>query len=364
MYNLRVIFACARKDFHTAVTERIFLLTLIMIPLQYLFLFILFVLASDQAPTAVVMQDNGPYAQQLYKVMANAHAFSLFKTTTQDAQNKLLAGKIVAVITIPADFDSRVKQNQQVQVPVQINNLNEDFTADIRRAVPLSITTFYAKVFPNLVSIIPREHDWYAKDTSYIPYLGVSILVIALALGGAIQSGTSWAREWELETMKELLLSPAPRWCLIIGKMVGAFFLALVSALIVMLALIGPLQTRPTHIVEMFIYMLLTLAIFSALGTLIGTMVKQRRLITTLVLGCTLPIFFVSGPLGPVTFNTPAVQFIAQFFPIAYAIAGEQHAFHNFNTNTLGTWNAIILMGFAVVFTIAAIFMLRRTVTN
>ena len=41
-----------------------------------------------------------------------------------------------AVVTIPADFDSRLGQNQPVQVPVAIDNLNTDFTNDIRRAVP------------------------------------------------------------------------------------------------------------------------------------------------------------------------------------------------------------------------------------
>jgi hypothetical protein len=56
----------------------------------------------------------------------------------------------VAVVTIPADFDTKVQQNQPVQIGVKINNLNTDFTNDIRRAIPLSITSFYAKAFPNL----------------------------------------------------------------------------------------------------------------------------------------------------------------------------------------------------------------------
>jgi ABC-2 type transport system permease protein len=362
--NLRIIWACAKKDFHTSLTERIFLLTLIMIPLQYLFLFIIFVLPADHAPTAVVMLDKGPHARQLYSAMSGANSFSLFETSAADAQRQLVGGKIVAVVTIPENFDTSVNQKRPVEIPVQINNLNTDFTEDIRRAIPLSITSFYAQAFPSLIKVVAHERDLYAQDTGYIPYIGVSILVLALALGGAIQSGTSWAREWELGTMKELLLSPASRWAMILGKMLGAFLLALASAGIVLLALIFPLHTRPVHTGETLGYMFLTLLIFTALGTLIGTLVKQRRLITTIVLGSSLFVFFISGPLGPPSFDTAVIDFISRFFPLAYAIAGEQHAFHGFSTNTLGAWNAVILVGFAAGFMVIASLVLRRRITS
>ena len=103
----------------------------------------------------------------------------------------LRSGQIVAVVTIPADFDARIQQSQPVQVGVQVNNLNTDFTNDIRRAIPLSITSFYAKAFPHLVTIVPHEVDAYAQDTDYVPYLSVSILVVGIMLGGraAIRAG-------------------------------------------------------------------------------------------------------------------------------------------------------------------------------
>jgi ABC-2 type transport system permease protein len=353
--NFSVIWACAKKDFYTSLTERIFLLTLILVPLQYLFLFIIFVLPSDHAPTAVVMLDKGSYAQQMYHAMESANSFRLFQTSARDAESQISSGKIVAVVTIPADFDAKVSHQQVVNIPVRINNLNTDFTADIRRAVPTSIVGFYAHAFPHLVTVVPSEHDWYVRDTGYIQYIGVSVFVLALALGGAIQSGTSWAREWELGTMNELLLSPASRWSLIIGKMTGAFVMAFVSALVTLGSLVLLLQIHPIHVGEMLIYACLTLVIFCALGTLIGTIVKQRRLITTIVLGSSLFVFFVSGPLGPPSFSTPVINFVSHLFPLAYAIAGEQHAFHGYNVNTMGNGNIVVLIGFALVFVIATL---------
>ncbi len=244
-YHLRVTWACAKKDIRTALTERVFTIVGVFIPMNFLILLSLFVLAGSNAPTAVVMQDRGPYAQQLYTAMSHAHSFRLQQASADEANSLLSAGKIVAIVTIPANFDISVQQHQPVQVDLAINNLNTDFTADIRRAVPLSITTFYAKASPHLVSVSMSEQDAYPQDTDYVHYLAVSILVIGVVVGGLLQAGTSAAREWEKETVKELLLSPASRAAMLLGKMLGAFLMSLAS-IVVVLAVAGPLDGRPT----------------------------------------------------------------------------------------------------------------------
>ena len=50
------------------------------------------------APTAVVMHDTGPYAQQFYNAMSHAHSFRLQIASASDAQNLISTGKIVAVV--------------------------------------------------------------------------------------------------------------------------------------------------------------------------------------------------------------------------------------------------------------------------
>src|SRR5256714_8073285 len=333
--TVRVIWACMKKDIKISFTERTFTIVGTLVPLNILFLMILFVIGGGYAPTAVVMNDRGPYAQQFYQAMSGAHSFRLQQTGAQEAEALLRSGHIVAVVTVPADFDARIRQNQPVQVGVQINNLNTDFTNDIRRAVPLSITSFYAKAFPHLVTVVPQEQDFYAQDTDYIPYLTVSILVVSLMIGALLPAGTGSAREWELETMKELLLSPAPRWAMLVGKMLGAFLLSLASVAVVLAVLIFIVGVSPFNWGEVIGYTLLTLTIFICLGTFIGTLLKQRQAVTALSLGIAIPLFFVSGAFGPISFTTRAVQVIARIFPVYYAIVLQQHAFHDFILNTL-----------------------------
>ena len=360
-YTLRVIWACMKKDIKSALTERVFTIISVFVPVNILILLSLFAISGGQAPTAVVMNDTGPYARQFYNSMSHAHSFILQTATASDAASLIQRGKIVAVVTIPADFDTRIQQNQPVQVRVDINNLNTDFTNDIRRAIPLSITTFYAKAFPDLVTITPNEIDQYPQDTDYIPYLTVSILVIGLVLAGILQSGTASAREWEKETIKELLLSPASRWAIIVGKMLAAFVMSLASVIVVLAVLIFIIGVHPVHWNEVIGFTLLCLVIFIAWGAFLGTTMKQRQPLLALAFGTSIPLFFLSGAFGPLSFTTPAIQFIAKIFPIYYAIVLQQHAFHGFDLNTYGTSiNALILAAYAVALIFLAAIVLRR----
>ena len=361
-YTVRVIWACMKKDIKTALTERAFTIIGVFLPLNVLILLSLFVVGGGHAPTAVVMYDTGPYAQQFYNAMNSAHSFALQKASASQAEQLIQEGHIVAVVTVPANFDTRVRQNSPVQVGVQINNLNTDFTNDIRRAVPLSITTFYAKAYPNVVTITPHEIDQYTQDTDYIPYLAVSILVIGLMVGGLLQAGTSSAREWEKETIKELLLSPAPRWAMLTGKMLGAFLMGLASTIVVLIVLIFVVGVYPVNWGEVLGYSALCLIIFIALGMLLGTLIKQRQPVVALAFGASIPLFFLSGAFGPISFNVPAIQVLAQIFPVYYAIVLMQHAFHNFSLNTYGIQvNVLVLCAYAVGLLLLATLALRRS---
>lgn len=361
-YALRVIWTCMVRDIKSMLTDRAFTFMGLFMPLNAFLLMILFVLAGSAAPTAVVMQDKGPYAQQFYQSMSAApYSFHLRQTSASEATNLLETGRIVAVVIIPPDFDQRIQQKQPVKVGVQINNLNTDFTDDIRRALPLSITNFYTHAFPDVIQIIPKERDVYAHDTDFLPYLTVSILVVGLLFGSVIQAGVSAAVEWERSTIKEHLLSPARRWAILAGKMLGVFVINIFSAAILLGVIVLVIGVHPLHWGEFIGFSLLEIIAFVAWGTFLGTILKRRKEAAVLTLGIALPLFFLSGPFGPISFNVPLLQVIAKIFPIYYAIVLEQHAFHNFDLNTLGVGlNALILAGYTAVLLLLAIFAMRR----
>jgi ABC-2 type transport system permease protein len=364
LHDLRVVRAVAIKDIRSALTERLFSSISIIVPLNFLLLFLLFVLTGGQAPTAVVMDDTGAYAEQFLSAMQGAHSFNIQQTTAEEAQRLLAEGRIVAIVTVPAEFDSALQNGQQVALPVLVNNLNVDYTNDIRRAVPLAITSFYAQAFPDQVVVQASEDDVHARDTDYIQYLSVSIVVISLLVGGLLQAGAAAAREYETGTIKELLLAPASRWAIEVGKLVGALALNAVSAAVVLGVVVLVLGVTPLYWSEVLGFTLLVMVTFISLGLLVGTLVRRRTSVIPLSIGSSLPIFFISGAFGPVQWGTPALAVISQVQPVYYAIAVFQHAFHGFQTTPFSLMtNALVLAGFTAVIVVASATALRTRAT-
>lgn len=360
-YDLRVIRAVMIKDLASSLRSRAFTILSVVLPLNFLIMFILFVLSGGQAPTAIVLQEHGPYARQFVSAMEHAHSFILQETTAQDAQRMLTEGKIVAIVTVPSTFDADLNAGRHVTLPVTVNNLEADFTNDIRRAVPLAITSFYSEAFPQQVVIQTREVDTHAHDTNYVQYLSVSILVIGLMLGGLLQGGSIASREYEQQTIKELLLSPASRWAIETGKALSALILNTASAAVVLAVVILLMQVVPVHWGEAIGSSLLIMTIFVAFGVLIGTLVHSVQALIPLSLGLSMPLFFISGAFAPVSFSTPLAAAFARALPVYYAIGVLQHAFHGYDTTETSLLaNALILVGFALLAIVLSAITLRR----
>jgi ABC-type multidrug transport system permease subunit len=129
--------------------------------------------------------------------------------------------------------------------------------------------------------------------------------------------------------------------------------------LVVLIFIVG---VRPVFWGEVVGFSLLTLFIFIALGMLLGTLFKNRQPVLALSFGVSLPLFFLSGAFGPISFTTPAIQVIARIFPVYYAIVLMQHAFHNFTLNTLGlTGNLLVMVGFALGLIVLVTVVLQRS---
>src|SRR5260370_12881892 len=101
-------------------------------------------------------------------------------------------------------------------------------------------------------------------------------------VGGMVQAGRAAAVEWEKETMKELLLSPASRLAILLGKMLAAFLIGLAGAAVVLAIVIAVMGIWPVHWGELIGFTVLVLPLFNAWRTLLGTWFNRRTPLATL----------------------------------------------------------------------------------
>jgi ABC-2 type transport system permease protein len=356
--DLRAVRAVMRKDIKVAFTQRLLVGLGIVIPVNFLLLFMLFAINGGQAPTAVVMEDHGPLAQKFLAALEGAHSFQITQLSVGQAQMEMSAGEVVAIITVPPSFDSDLSAGRPVELPVAVNNLQVDFTNDIRRAVPMTVTSFYAAAYPGQVTVRASEVDVQPTDTGYIPYLAVSVAVLGLLLAGILQGAQSAAKEHEAATVIELVLSPAAPWAIVGGKMLAALAVNAVSGVVVLILVVALVGSPPAHPVEVLGFALLLMTAFASLGILVGNLVRRRQAAIPLAIGTSLPLFFVSGPFGPINWLGQLNSVIAHLSPAYYGMAAFQHAFHGYQAAQTSLVEDVV-----VLFVLAAVCLMAGATT-
>ena len=220
--------------------------------------------------------------------------------------------------------------------------MNEDFAGDIRRGLPLAIMRFYEANPTNPLPVRIDEHDAYRSTVSFLDYIAVSIEAVALLLGGLLLGGLAMAREWEADTIKELLLSAVPAWTVVVGKLAGAFVGAMLSGASVLVVVLA-LGVRPEAWGELVGVMVALTVVFVALGMAIGSQLRSTWAVIPLAFALGLPLFFISGPFGPISWGTQASATVARVFPVVYANAAIQHATYGFLPLD-ANWGTVIAM--------------------
>jgi heme exporter protein B len=174
--------------------------------------------------------------------------------------------------------------------------LRKDVAIEAKTREILSTTLFFA------VSCVLVFSFAFVKDGRAVDDVAAGILWIAIAFSGTLALGRTFERERYNETLKALLLAPAPRAAIYVGKLLGVVLLLAVAELLlvplVALLFSASLFARPLLLVGL----LATGTIgFSSVGTLFAAMLLRARtrdvLLPILLYPITVPVM-IAGVRG------------------------------------------------------------------
>ena len=174
--------------------------------------------------------------------------------------------------------------------------LKKDFAIEVKSREILYTTLFFA------VSCVLIFSFAFVKDGTPLQDAAAGILWIAVAFAGTLALGRTFERERYGETLRALLLAPAPRAAIYLGKLLGIVVLLSVAELLLapLVALLfqAPLFSRPLFLAGL----LFTGTVgFSAVGTLFAAMLVRARtrdvLLPILLYPITVPVL-IAGVKG------------------------------------------------------------------
>jgi ABC-2 type transport system permease protein len=164
-----------------------------------------------------------------------------------------------------------------------------------------------------------------AIPTGNVPYidfmapgiLAQSVLFIAIFYGIAV----IWERD--LGIVHKFLVSPTPRAALVLGKALSAGVRAFVQAFIIyVLAILIGVRTNfnPLYLLGVLTVVLLGAALFSTFSLIIACLVKTRERFMGIGQVLTMPLFFASNSIYPISIMPGWLQAISRVNPLTYEV--------------------------------------------
>ncbi|HLJ25380.1 MAG TPA: ABC transporter permease [Candidatus Angelobacter sp.] len=199
---------------------------------------------------------------------------------------------------------------------VELRKLRRDPTELLTRAIqPALWLLVFGQVFSRTKAIPTGGLDYLTFMTPGI--LAQSVLFIAIFYGISV----IWERD--LGILQKLLVSPAPRTALVLGKALSAGVRGLAQGVIIYslaLMLRIRLDFRILHVLGVAGFIILGSALFSTFSLAVACMVKTRERFMGIGQVLTMPLFFASNAIYPIANMPPWVSAIAKANPLSYQV--------------------------------------------
>jgi ABC-2 type transport system permease protein len=192
---------------------------------------------------------------------------------------------------------------------------------------------------------------------SYIDYITPGALIQSTTFI-SIFYGLTIVWERESGILKKLLVAPASRYSIVIGRALASGIRAIFQTLIIIpVALLVGVRFIPS--IPNFTLALAIIYIssggFAATSILIASFLKTRERFMGLGQALTMPLFFASNALYPVSMMPEIMQWIARFNPISYVVDAVRSLMITGNLTNLPVDLSAIALFDAVMFITASI---------
>ncbi|MDD5739114.1 MAG: ABC transporter permease [Candidatus Pacebacteria bacterium] len=160
-----------------------------------------------------------------------------------------------------------------------------------------------------------------AGEGNYINFLAPGIVGMTIIFT-AVFSGIEIIWDRQFGFLKETLVAPVSRLNIMVGRTAGGATTATIQGIIVLFIAVA-FGFRPTNWLlfpALFLVMFLTALLFTALGTMIASLLEDMQGFQLIMNFLVMPLFFLSGAIFPLQGLPNSVTTIARFDPLSYGV--------------------------------------------
>ena len=302
-------------------------IALIVPPILQLFLFAFAAtLEVSNVPVGVINNDWGAAGDRLVSRFERASAFSEIRhyRSLAEAGAAIDSQQVLAVVNIGQDFSRKLAAGESPQIQVLLDGRKSNSAQLINNYISTIVTQFSTDTrLGNEVAQPSQLSDrsWYNPNRGYREAM-VPILIATLPMTMVLMIvGMSVAREQELGTFEQLLVSPLQPIEIIIGKAVPGLIIGLAQCLVMTVIIVFGFGIKLTgSLPVLFLGLTVFLIAIIGVGLFISSLVSNQQQAMMGIMVCMMPAMLLSGFSSPVQ-NMPAwLQPLAAINPLTHML--------------------------------------------
>lgn len=324
---VRILFL-VQREFFTIWRDQRTRSVLFIPPILQLFLFSYAATFDvNEVPLVVFNQDMSLESRDLVAKFTSSATFHTVArvTSLEEGRNLIDRGKALMVLSIPPDFARLLKSGQSPQVQVIVDGRQSN-TALIASGYVNSIVGDYSQERARLSgqtlsAPILIQRAWFNPNMNSQWFIVPGLVATITMIIAAVITSLSIAREKELGTFEQLLVTPLRPYEILIGKLVPAIVLGLAEGLL--LGVLGilffgvPLRGDVLMLVLGLLTFLLSV---TSSGLMISALTATQQQAQIAAFCFIMPCVILSGFTTPIE-NMPGwVQIITYANPLRYIL--------------------------------------------
>lgn len=270
---------------------------------------------GDEWPVAVVDDDRSDASRELVGHFERSRSdispyFAIIERNQATAQRMIEAGRLQLVVEIPEGFGAGAESPRML-----LHNVNSDATKNLRLRVDKVLNAYdHERGALPLTSVMERVRD---DDVPRAAFIGGSVALITILLGGALIAANLYAAETEGRTIKEVLMSPLgitpyPVSCLVTGTAGG--LVAAIPAYLVAWAVFG--LSPAWEDLGAAVVLMGPLSVCAAgVGVLTAQVLRRHRTIQPVLILLAIMTFFVGGGFVGADALPPLARQLVSWWP-------------------------------------------------
>jgi ABC-2 type transport system permease protein len=186
---------------------------------------------------------------------------------------------------------------------------------------------------------------------SYLQFIAPGVIGMGILFTSIFSGiGLLWDRQFGF--LKETLVAPVPRLQIMAGRTLGGATIAMIQGtLVLMVCMLAGFRPHGFAAVPMaLLFMALIAVVFSALGTVIGSTLRDMQGFQLIMNFLVMPIFFLSGALFPLSNIPGALKVATRLDPLSYGVDGLRAAL-------IGLAEIGVVLDLAVLAAVASLFL-------